>query len=46
LHGKNCTKRKSAIVWDINGEDYWIIDEIVPDQTRKEQNIKKDTSYD
>ncbi len=28
-------------VWDINGEDYWIIDEIVPDQTRKEQNIKK-----
>ena len=31
-------------VWDVNGEDYWIMDEIVPDQLRNEPDVKKDTS--
>lgn len=31
-------------VWDVNGKDYWILDEIVPDQLRNESDVKKDIS--
>lgn len=31
-------------VWDINGEDYWIMNEIVPDNMGNEPNIKKAVS--
>lgn len=31
-------------IWDMNGEDYWIMDEIVPDQLRNEPDVKKDIS--
>ncbi len=31
-------------VWDINSEDYWIMDEIVPDMTRNEPDVKEVSS--
>jgi hypothetical protein len=37
-------KANLPYVWDINGEDYWIMDETVPDQLRTKLDIKKDIS--
>ena len=37
-------KANLPYVWDINGEDYWIMDETVPDQLRIKLDIKKDIS--
>lgn len=37
-------KANLPYVWDINGEDYWIMDKIVPAQLSNESDVKKDVS--